>query len=220
MLAPFRNVASQSESLNTTVSAISGANISIVQAALDFERSTWSNGPEDDSFYHVPTNSSQFSAGTLLKLEIYTKNLLYTVPPQTALLRILYQTKDFNGSLVPASAFIQWPYSARTQPDNTCQVVAWAHGTSGVYPACAPSHIPKPLVSVHRPMPPGRGEECIASDQLPGRLEIVLGVIRPKDTRKLERRSRKGGTTEVREIATYSDPHGSLQSLSAFSLSG
>ncbi|KAL8761229.1 MAG: hypothetical protein Q9184_002633 [Pyrenodesmia sp. 2 TL-2023] len=153
-LVPFHNVAAQSASPNTTIPAILGANARVVQAALDFERSTWANGSvQNDSFYHVPPNSSQFPAGTLLKLESYTNTSLYTVPPQTSLSRILYQTKDLNGSLVPASAFVQWPYSPRTQPDNTYQVVAWAHGTSGVYPACAPSHLRNLLYQFTAPYP-------------------------------------------------------------------
>ncbi|KAI4191159.1 MAG: hypothetical protein L6R41_000296 [Letrouitia leprolyta] len=123
-------------------SNISNLTISNTQAALAFERSNWANGSvEEDDFYRVPANSSDLPAGTLLKLETYTNTSLYTVPPQTALSRILYQTKDFNGSLVPASAFIQWPYHPRSQPDGTYPIVAWAHGTSGAFPACAPSHI-------------------------------------------------------------------------------
>ncbi|KAL8807173.1 MAG: hypothetical protein Q9182_000855 [Xanthomendoza sp. 2 TL-2023] len=112
------------------------------RAALAFERSNWANGSvEADDFYTVPTNSSNLPAGTLLKLELYTNTSKYTLPPQTALSRILFQSKTFNGSLVPGSAYILWPYSPRVQPDGTYQVVAWAHGTSGAFPACAPSHI-------------------------------------------------------------------------------
>ncbi|KAL8906363.1 MAG: hypothetical protein Q9207_002075 [Kuettlingeria erythrocarpa] len=139
-LAPLHSAAARiSSPKTTTVPSIRGVDSSVVQAALDFERSTWANGSvEDESFYQVPSNSSRLPAGTLLKLELYTNTSLYTLPPQTALSRILYQSKDFNGSLVPASAFIQWPYSPRVQP---FPIVAWAHGTSGVFPECAPSHL-------------------------------------------------------------------------------
>ncbi|KAL8912046.1 MAG: hypothetical protein Q9171_002899 [Xanthocarpia ochracea] len=148
--AILRNVAAQSETLHTTsnlTSAVPGLNASQVQAALAYERSTFANGSvENESIYHAPANSSNLPAGTLLKLEFYTNTSLYTLPPQTALSRILYQSKDFNGSLVPASAYILWPYSPRTQPDETYQVVAWAHGTTAGFPECAPSHT-KDLVS-------------------------------------------------------------------------
>ncbi|KAL8860939.1 MAG: hypothetical protein Q9178_002694 [Gyalolechia marmorata] len=142
--AILRNVAAQSETLRTTsnfTSAVPGLNASRVQVALAYERSTFANGSvENESIYQAPANSSNLPAGTLLKLEFYTNTSLYTLPPQTALSRILYQSKDLNGSLVPASAYILWPYSPRTQRDGTYQVVAWAHGTTGVFPECAPSH--------------------------------------------------------------------------------
>ena len=142
--AILRNVAAQSETLHTTsnfTSAIPGLNAIRVQAALAYERSTFANGSvENESIYQAPANSSKLPAGTLLKLEFYTNTSLYTLPPQTALSRILYQSKILNGSLVPASAYILWPYSPHTQPDGTYQVVAWAHGTTGVFPECAPSH--------------------------------------------------------------------------------
>lgn len=138
-------IQAQSSISNSTVavgSNIPNLTISNTQAALAFERSNWANGSvEEDDFYRVPKNSSDLPAGTLLKLETYTNTSLYTIPPQTALSRILYQTKDLNGSVVPASAYIQWPYSPLVQPDGTYPIVAWAHGTSGAFPACAPSHI-------------------------------------------------------------------------------
>ncbi|KAL8768741.1 MAG: hypothetical protein Q9209_005159 [Squamulea sp. 1 TL-2023] len=136
----------ETQSLNRNATAASipatpGFNTSRVQAALAFERSTWANGSvEDDDFYHVPSNTTDLPAGTLLKLEIFTNTSLYTLPPQTALSRIIFQSEDFNGSLVPVSAFIQWPYSPRVVANGTYPIVAWAHGTSGAFPACAPSH--------------------------------------------------------------------------------
>lgn len=135
MPAILHTVAAQSGAPNATVQPIPSLNASDVQAALAFERSTWANGSVDDeSFYRVPSNSSHLPAGTLLKLQLYTNTSLYTLPPQTALSRILYQTKNLNGSLVPASAYILWPYSPRTQPDGSYPVIAWGHGTTGIFP--------------------------------------------------------------------------------------
>ncbi|KAL9635953.1 MAG: hypothetical protein Q9204_002426 [Flavoplaca sp. TL-2023a] len=137
-LALLHNVAAQMANFSA---AVPGLNTSNAAAALAYERSTYSNGSvENEDIYRAPSNSTNLPAGTLLKLEPYTNTSLYTLPPQTALSRILYQTKNFNGTLVPASAFILWPYSPRTQPDDTYQVVAWAHGTTGIFPECAPSH--------------------------------------------------------------------------------
>ncbi|KAI4270797.1 MAG: hypothetical protein LQ337_006465 [Flavoplaca oasis] len=139
VLAFLHNVVAQ---ISNSTSAVPGLNTSTVAAALTYQRSTYSNGSvEDEGIYRAPSNSSNLPAGSLLKLESYTNTTLYTLPPQTALSRILYQTKNFNGTLVPASAYILWPFSPRTQPDDTYQVVAWAHGTTGIFPECAPSHI-------------------------------------------------------------------------------
>ncbi|KAL8940793.1 MAG: hypothetical protein Q9216_002619 [Gyalolechia sp. 2 TL-2023] len=135
-------------------SNISNLTLSNTKAALASERSDWANGSvEEDDFYRVPENSSNLPAGSLLKLETNTNASLYTLPPETALSRILFQTKDFNGSLIPASAYIQWPYSPRIQPDGTYPVIAWAHGTSGAFPACAPSHIRNLVYEFAAPFP-------------------------------------------------------------------
>ncbi|KAL8782458.1 MAG: hypothetical protein Q9213_005352 [Squamulea squamosa] len=137
-------VTAQSSNTNATavsIPAIPGLNSSRVQAALALEHSTWANGSvEDDDFYRIPSNSTHLPAGTLLKLEFFTNSSLYTIPPQTALSRIIFQSRDFNGSVVPVSAIIHWPYSPRVVANGTYPVVAWAHGTSGAFPACAPSH--------------------------------------------------------------------------------
>ncbi|KAK3059712.1 hypothetical protein LTS18_010217 [Coniosporium uncinatum] len=68
--------------------------------------------------------------------------------------RILYQTETLNGTRVPASAYILWPWMSRTFPSNNTSsssssssssgnwsIIAWAHGSSGVFGNCAPSHL-------------------------------------------------------------------------------
>ena len=52
----------------------------------------------------------------------------------------MYQSQKSDGTLVPVTAFILWPYTARSHPDGY-PVVAWAHGTSGVNVECAPSNM-------------------------------------------------------------------------------
>lgn len=43
---------------------------------------------------------------------------------------------------MPASAFVLWPWMAHRDPrTGKYAVVGWAHGTSGVFAECAPSHI-------------------------------------------------------------------------------
>lgn len=94
----------------------------------------------DDPFYTVPANSSGAPAGTLLKVEKETNTSSYTIPPSLSLSRFIYQSKTSNGTLVPVSGFILWPYAARPYHGGI-PVIAWAHGTSGTAPECAPSNI-------------------------------------------------------------------------------
>lgn len=112
-------------------------------AAVEFEKSLFAGGlsVDEDEFYTVPKDAAATATpGTLLKVERDTNVSAYTVPPSTALSRILYQSRDLKGNAVPASAYVLWPYMPRTQPDGY-PVVAWAHGSSGLFRNWAPSHI-------------------------------------------------------------------------------
>ncbi|KAL8836246.1 MAG: hypothetical protein Q9170_002990 [Blastenia crenularia] len=112
-----------------------------VEVALNFERSNWAGGSVSElDFYRAPSNSSEAAAGTLLKVEIDVNTSAFTLPPNTAISRIMYQTETLNGSLVPASAYVLWPYLPREMPDGY-PIVTWAHATSGVFAECAPSHV-------------------------------------------------------------------------------
>jgi len=112
-----------------------------VAIALEFEKAKWANGSvDDDEFYSVPRNASLAPVGALLKVQVDSNTSAYTLPPNTALSRIMYQTETLNGSKIPASAYVLWPYSPRTQPDGY-PVIGWAHGTSGGFGNCAPSHV-------------------------------------------------------------------------------
>lgn len=113
-----------------------------VQGAHDFELSYKINSPiTDDPFYSVPRNSGNAPVGTPLKVEQYSNISQYTIPPTLSLSRFIYQSKTANGSLVPVSALVLWPYAAKPHAGGKIPVVAWAHGTSGAAPECAPSNI-------------------------------------------------------------------------------
>ncbi|CAO1597582.1 hypothetical protein XANCAGTX0491_001389 [Xanthoria calcicola] len=113
-----------------------------MEAAWSFEQSTWATGSvASDQFYTVPPTSLSAPPGTLLKVDEAPDTAKFTLPPSTALSRILYQTRTLNGKAVPASAFILWPYSPRRQPDGSIPVVSWAHGTSGLFGDQGPSHL-------------------------------------------------------------------------------
>ena len=112
-----------------------------VEVTLNFQRSDWAGGSVDElEFYRVPANASNATAGSLLKLEVSTNASLYALPPETAISRIMYQSETLNGSKVPVSAYILWPYLPRRMPDGY-PVVAWAHPTTGNFPECGPSHV-------------------------------------------------------------------------------
>lgn len=113
-----------------------------MEAAWNFEQSTWATGSvASDQFYTVPATSLSAAPGALLKVEEATDTAKFTLPPSTALSRILFQTRTLNGKSVPASAFVLWPYSPRRQPDGSIPVVSWAHGTSGLFGDQGPSHL-------------------------------------------------------------------------------
>lgn len=109
--------------------------------AHDFEQS-YKVHPSisDDSFYAAPANSTGAPAGALLKVERECNTSLYTLPPTLSLSRFMYQSKTLNGTLVPVSGFILWPYAARPHQGGF-PFIAWAHGTSGSSKECAPSNI-------------------------------------------------------------------------------
>jgi pimeloyl-ACP methyl ester carboxylesterase len=114
-----------------------------VQVALNFERSNWATGSVyDDPFYsNLPTSSKTVKPGSLIKVEASTNTTLYTLAPATALSRIIFMSETINGTAVPASAYVLWPYLPRSFDNKTIPIIGWAHGNSGVYAECAPSHI-------------------------------------------------------------------------------
>ena len=111
--------------------------------AHEFEKSNRARpSVSTDPFYTVPENTENAPPGTLLKLEKQTDTSLYTLPPNISLSRLLYQSQTSDGSPVPVSACILWPYVARSYPNITgYPLVAWAHGTSGSTAESAPSNI-------------------------------------------------------------------------------
>jgi pimeloyl-ACP methyl ester carboxylesterase len=85
-------------------------------------------------FYETPTNLAATHPGDLLRTEPATN---YTLPKGAHALRILYHSQDSLNRNVAASAVILLP--AGTTPTGGWPIIAWAHGTSGIARACAPS---------------------------------------------------------------------------------
>ncbi|KJZ72131.1 hypothetical protein HIM_08504 [Hirsutella minnesotensis 3608] len=140
----FRLSEAQLAPLNLT--AADAADIEVV---VRFERSNWATGSVlTDPFYtSLPANASDAAPGAVLKVEAFTNTTPYTIAPALALSRFVYQSVSVNGTRVPVSAFILWPYEPRVRrgaaavDDRRAPLVAWGHGTSGVDAECAPSHI-------------------------------------------------------------------------------
>ena len=107
--------------------------------ALQFEKDNWADGPATgDPFYTVSPETADAPPGKLLKVEADVNTSRYLLPSSTAISRIVYQSETVNGSAVPVSAYILWPYSPRTH-EGQYLIAAWAHGTSGLTTDSAPS---------------------------------------------------------------------------------
>lgn len=157
-------VTEQSTGFNSTFALsplqIESANLSAaladnINTIINFDRSQLANGgPAEDSFYELPplTNTSgTLNPGTLLKIQDTTDTSSFVIPPNTALSRIIYTTTNFNGTVIPSSAFILWPFSPKrfqqrlsgtgSNQNTTAKApaVLWTHGTSGFFASQAPS---------------------------------------------------------------------------------
>lgn len=145
-IAQQEAISSQSNTFNSNFSLspsqISSAHldkttVNNVNIAIRFEQSNWAAGSvKIDPFYTPPSNASTAPPGSLFKVEDYTDTTLYTLPPNVALSRIIYQSStyrfDHANSPVPASAYILWPWQPRIDSaTGKYAVVGWAHGTSG-----------------------------------------------------------------------------------------
>jgi hypothetical protein len=113
-----------------------------VEIALRIERSNRAGySSQPDPFYTLPANVSISShslppPGSILKVEEYTNNSLYTIPPTLSLSRFIYVSETLNGSRVPASAYVLWPFTPRRRrrndiPSGVYETIGFAHGTSG-----------------------------------------------------------------------------------------
>lgn len=112
----------------------------LAQLGLQFETSQ--HASPDLAWYNTPANfSDSLQPGVPLKIEYATDLTNYTVPGGLSMSRIIYTTLDTHNRVLPASAYILWPYHALPAND-TCgyDTVLWAHGTSGLFQPCAPSN--------------------------------------------------------------------------------
>ncbi|TQV90352.1 prolyl aminopeptidase (secreted protein) [Cordyceps javanica] len=95
----------------------------------------------DFDFHDTSSNFSTSSPGDVLKIKPLDPTRL-NVRSGTSVYRLQYSSKDLDGSPVPATAFIALPFSPVKGNSTTYPLVAYAHGTSGIYHGCAPSNGP------------------------------------------------------------------------------
>jgi len=110
----------------------------------------------DFDFYDTAANFSGSQPGDVLKLKpMNPEEEGRTFRAGTAAFKFQYTTVGLDGKTVPATGFIAFPFSANMGPDGasaskdgaskhngTYKLVAWAHGTIGLFAGCAPSNGP------------------------------------------------------------------------------
>ncbi|KAI8712313.1 AB hydrolase-1 domain-containing protein [Fusarium sp. LHS14.1] len=116
---------------------------SSINAIINFDRSNLANGgPRQDDFYTLPPKKANLRPGQVLKVQEVTDPAPFNIASGSSLSRILYTTQDINGTVIPASAYILWPFTPRQfagEPKDKAPAVLWAHGTSGYFADAGPS---------------------------------------------------------------------------------
>ncbi|KAM4065810.1 secretory lipase domain-containing protein [Hirsutella rhossiliensis] len=117
----------------------------------------------DSDFYATASNMTGSRPGDVLKLQPVNPDQRQGIKAGTSIWRFQYTTVDLDGTLVPATGFVAFPYGA-PPAGGKFRLVAYAHGTIGIFPRCVPSTVPnlfdydtwQPLVS--------RGYAVVATD--------------------------------------------------------
>jgi pimeloyl-ACP methyl ester carboxylesterase len=89
---------------------------------------------EADAFYDVPDPLPAGEPGDLIR------TMPIEAPAGDVGLRIMYHSTDSEGDDRAVTGIVYYPTAEA--PDGGWPVFAWAHGTSGLAPQCAPSRIP------------------------------------------------------------------------------
>ena len=113
--------------------------LALVAAGIGIDRGTH----QPDDFYAAPAGVPD-EPGRLLRSEPFASA---EVPADAAAWRILYTTTREDGTPTVASGLVVAPRAATGANARPADVVAWAHGTTGVTPGCAPSVLPDGLAA-------------------------------------------------------------------------
>ncbi|KAF5856671.1 hypothetical protein ETB97_007027 [Aspergillus alliaceus] len=90
--------------------------------------------------YATTSKFSKSQPGDLLKFEAVDPDGHDVITGMSAY-RFQYTSRDLNGSPIPATGFIGIPYTS-FRKDRKYPVIAYAHGTVGVFAGCPPSTTP------------------------------------------------------------------------------
>ncbi len=96
----------------------------------------------DDDFYAVAPHELAGPPGSLIRLQ-GRPDIQVT---RSYVWRIVYRSVGFDGRPIAVSATVLVPFGA--PPEGGWPVIAWAHGTTGIVPACGPSKLADPLVRI------------------------------------------------------------------------
>jgi len=89
------------------------------------------SAPTPGAFYHAPAAADQ-PPGAVISAAPFPTGIR-----GAAAYRVLYNSTDLDGGIVPVSGVIYIPLTL--PPAGGRNVVAWAHPTTGIAPGCAPS---------------------------------------------------------------------------------
>jgi len=127
--------------LNILSRAIRALFVVAVVGAVVLAVAWWGSRPaEPDAFYDAPQQLPRES-GVLLRSEPFAK----AVPAGARAWRILYTTTRADNPPAVGSAVV---IASRRTMSGPRPVIAWAHGTTGVVPGCAPSVMANPFANV------------------------------------------------------------------------
>ena len=96
----------------------------------------------DFDFYNTASNFPGSVPGDLLKIQAINTSTITGLLPGMSSYRFQYTSRDLDGSAVPSTGFIAIPFT-RPVHDGRFPLIAFAHGTIGVYRGCAPSSAPE-----------------------------------------------------------------------------
>jgi acetyl esterase/lipase len=123
-----------------------------------------------DDFYEVAPSALAGPPGSLIRIEGMPEIKL----TRAMAYRILYRSTGMRGEPIAVSGIAIVPF--RAPPDGGWPVVAWAHGTTGIVPKCAPSLLPEPLKTIAGVNELIAGDFVIVATDYPG---LGAGTIHP-----------------------------------------